>query len=170
MLDRIIGVFRLDVHTFEEIEHDTTATGQAAGVVVVAAIFSGIGGALGANVAGGGVAPNFLATLVSAVVGWVLWSWITYAIGTGLFDGRADLGEMLRVIGFAYAPQILAVIPCLGALVGAIWSLVAGFIAVRQGLDLDNAKAFLTVFVGFLVYVVLSVVVGILLGGMSMLT
>ena len=169
MLDRIIGVFRLHVPTFEEIEHDTTATGQAAGVVALAAICSGIGGAVGANLAGDGAGASFLATVFSAFAGWFIWSWLTLVIGTSVFDGRADLGEMLRVLGFAYAPQMLALIPCLGAFVGGIWSLMAGFIAVRQGLDLDNTKAFLTVIVGFIVYVVLSIVMGIFVGGLSLI-
>lgn len=169
MLDRIIGVFRLDVNTFEEIEHDTTATGQAAGVVLIAAVFSGVGGALSASFGGTSVGSSFLASLLGAFAGWIIWSWLTFVVGTRLFNGRADLGEMLRVIGFAYAPQVLAIIPCLGALVGGIWSLVAGFIAVRQGLDLDNTKAFLTVFIGFVAYVVFSAIMGIFLGGFSMI-
>jgi hypothetical protein len=56
------------------------------------------------------------------------------------------------VIGFAYAPLILGIIPCLGGLVGSIWALIAGFVAVRQGLDFDNVKALLTVLIGFAVY------------------
>lgn len=106
-----------------------------------------------------------MAALVSAFVGWLIWSALTYWIGTSLFDGTADLGEMLRVIGFAYAPQALAIIPCLGALVGGLWSLVAGFVAVRQGLDLDNTKTFITIIVGFLAYVAFSAVLSFLVGG-----
>jgi hypothetical protein len=86
-------------------------------------------------------------------------------VGTTLFGGQADLGEMLRVIGFAYAPQILGIIPCIGAIIGFIWSLVAGFIAVRQGLDLDNTKAFLTIVIGFIAYLVVVFLVGLVLGG-----
>jgi Uncharacterized protein conserved in archaea len=51
---------------------------------------------------------------------WVVWSAVTYWIETSLFEGKADLGEMLRVVGFAQAPLILAIIPCLGWLVGGI--------------------------------------------------
>jgi hypothetical protein len=86
-------------------------------------------------------------------------------VGTNLFGGKATVDEMLRVIGFAYAPQMLSIIPCIGGLVGWIWSLIAGFIAIRQGLDLDNTKAFLTVLVGFIVYVIGNIVVGAIIGG-----
>ena len=164
MLDRIKGVFKLDVNTFEEIEADESATSQAAIVVLIVAIISGIGTAavssyMGAN-AGGGV----IATVLSTLAGWVVWSGVTLIVGTKLFNGKADLGQMLRVIGFAYAPQMLAIIPCLGTLVGMIWSLAAGFVAVRQGLDLDNTKAFLTIVVGFIAYVVLSAIIGSIFG------
>ena len=42
-VDRVIGAIRLDPATYEEVEHDTDATWQAALVVAVAAIFSGVG-------------------------------------------------------------------------------------------------------------------------------
>ncbi len=74
------------------------------------------------------------------------------------------MGEMLRVIGFAFTPQVLGIIPCVGAIAGAIWTLVAGFIAVRQGLDLDNTKAFLTIVVGLVVYLAISFVLNLILG------
>ncbi len=38
MINRIIGVLKLDSATFEEIEHDQTATTQAAMVVLAVAI------------------------------------------------------------------------------------------------------------------------------------
>lgn len=167
LTERIVGVFRLDVPIFEEIEHDTTATGQAAGVVAVVAVLSAIGSSLTSGMTGSGMGTNVFVPLISAFAGWLIWSALTYWVGTTIFDGKADLGEMLRVIGFAYAPQALAIIPCLGAVVGGIWSLIAGFVAIRQGLDLDNMKAFLTIIVGFVAYVALTIVLDIFAGGMS---
>ena len=74
---------------------------------------------------------------------------------------------MLRVIGFAYAPQVLGVIPCIGWIIGLIWSLIAGFIAVRQGLDLDNTKALLTVIIGFIIVALGNLIIGAVLGGIG---
>ncbi len=170
MLQRILGVLRLDVSTIEEIEHDTTATGQAAGVVAIAAVCQAIGSSISAGISGSGVGAGFLVTIVGAFIGWVVWSALTYWIGTSFFEGKADLGEMLRVIGFAQAPLILAIIPCLGSLVGGIWALVAGFVAIRQGLDLDNTKTFVTIIIGFLAYVAIAAIGGIFTGGMSVLS
>ena len=52
MLDRVIGVFKLSSNTFEEIEHDQNATGEAAIVVAVVALLAAIGGGVGASVIG----------------------------------------------------------------------------------------------------------------------
>lgn len=164
MIDRIIGVFKLDAATFEEIEADESATGQAALVVLIVSLIS----ALGAGFFGeGSFGGAFIGQLLSSFLGWIVWSAITLAVGTALFNGKSDMGEMLRVLGFAQAPLVLAVVPCLGWVVGAIWALIAGFVAVRQGLDLDNVRAFLTILVGFVAYVVLAIIIGIFFGGMA---
>ena len=163
LLQRIIGVFKLDVDNFEEIEADESATTQAAMVVLLVALLAGIGrGFVGygdSSFIGG-----FLSAFISTFIGWIVWSAATYFVGTSLFGGNADMGQMLRVIGFAFSPQLLGIIPCVGAVVGAIWTLVAGFIAVRQGLDLDNTKAFLTILVGLIVYLALNFVLNLVLG------
>ena len=164
MLNRIIGIFRLDVNTFEEIEHDQSATGQAALVVIIVAIIAGIGSGFGAGIQGNPFFSGFFGTLISTLVGWVVWSVVSWFIGTSFFGGQADVGEMLRVIGFAQAPQILGIIPCIGVLVGWIWSLIAGFIAIRQGLDLDNTKALLTIIIGFIFLIVVYAIFGIIFG------
>jgi hypothetical protein len=77
--------------------------------------------------------------------------------------GQANLGEMLRVIGFAYAPLVLFIIPCIGWVIGVIWALFAVFIAIRQGLQLDNSKAFFTMLVGAVIYIILMVILNTLL-------
>jgi len=40
---RVIGAAKLDVHTYEEVEADTTAMGQAMGVVALSSVAAGIG-------------------------------------------------------------------------------------------------------------------------------
>jgi len=167
MYERLAGVFRLNANTFEEIEHDETATGQAAIIVAVVALISALGSGFFATAGQGNFLTSFLSTLVWTFLGWIIWSVVTYFVGTTFFGGQATVGEMLRVIGFAFAPQILAIIPCIGGLVGAIWSLVAGFVAVRQGLDLDDLKAALTIAIGFLVYFLGSILLASLFSGVG---
>jgi hypothetical protein len=158
--ERMVGAATLDVPTYEEVEHDRTATGQAAGVVALVAIATAIGSlhSGSAGVIGG---------LVSAFIGWLIWAAVTLFIGTRVFAGTADMGEMLRTLGFAQAPgvlKVLAIVPILGWIawiVAGIWMLVCGVVAVRQALDFTTGKAIGTVLLGWLCYVV----VGILIAG-----
>jgi hypothetical protein len=153
IVDRMKGAALLDVPTYEEVEADTTATGQAAIVVVIAAIASAIG-ALGRGGAG------VIGALVGALLGWVVWAGLTYLIGDKLLKGTATWGELLRTLGFAQAPgvfMILGIIPGLGVIVRfavSVWVLVAGIIAIRQALDFSTGKAIATALVGWLVVVI----------------
>jgi hypothetical protein len=164
MLNRILGVFRLKKETFEEVEHDRAATGQAALVVLLAALGTGIGSAVLTALGDGNLWLSFASLFLWAFVAWALASGITYFIGTVLFAGKATPGEMLRVIGFAFAPLTLGIIPCIGDFIGALWAMIAGFIAVRQGLDLDDLRAALTVLLSFAGYLVGRFLLSLLVG------
>jgi hypothetical protein len=163
MFARIIGVFMLDVKTFEEIEHNTSLTLPGAIIVLVVSLVSGVGNGLFNGFIHRSFLSGFIGSLIGVLLGWLLWSAVTWFIGTRFFKGEADLGQMLRVIGFAYAPMILSIIPCVGGLIGIIWAIAAGFIAIRQGLDLDDMKAFFTVVVGALAYIVLTGILNLII-------
>jgi hypothetical protein len=149
---RMKGAALLHIDTYEEVEADHTATGQAAGVVALVAIAQAIGGA-------GEGGFGIFAGVISALLGWLLWAGITYLIGAKLFGGRATWGELLRTIGFAQTPGVLYVlglIPVLGGIIRfgvAIWVLIAGIIAIRQALDINTGKAILTAVLGWLVII-----------------
>ena len=159
VFDRMRGAASLDVATYEEVEHDEKATGQAAVVVIIVAICSAIGA-----VWGGG--PSIIVAPITAVIGWLLWAAVTYVIGDKLLGGTATWGELLRTIGFAQSPGvflIFGIIPILGGLVRlvvAIWLLFAGVIAIRQALDFSTGKALLTAFLGWCALVALAFVTG----------
>lgn len=163
MFVRIIGVFKLSASTFEEIEHDTSLTLPAAIIVLLVSLVSGVGNGLFNGFLQRSFFSGFFGSLISVLLGWLLWSAVTWFVGTRFFKGEADIGQMLRVIGFAYSPMILSIIPCLGGLIGIIWAIAAGFIAIRQGLDLDDSKAFFTVVVGALAYILLTGILNFLI-------
>ncbi len=99
---RMIGAAKLDVHTYEEVEADTTATGQAMGVVVLSSIASGIGA-----VAYGAGPGLVVVGAIAALIGWFLWAFVTYVVGTKILpepQTRSDVGELLRTIGFSASP------------------------------------------------------------------
>lgn len=151
MIPRMRGAASLDIETFEEVEHDETATGQAAAVVMLVAVCQAIGesGAGLLSAVGSG-----LLTLVA----WILFAGITYLVGEKIFQGRATWGEVLRTLGFAQAPGVLyllGIVPVLGyiaSIVVSVWILVAAFIGIRQALDIGNVRTFLTILVGGGVY------------------
>jgi hypothetical protein len=163
MLARIIGVFKLDVKTFEDIEHDTSLTLPAAVIVLLVSLVSGVGNGLFNGFIHKSFFSGFLGSLIGVLLGWLLWSIVTWFVGTRLFKGEADLSQMLRVIGFAYIPMVLSIIPCVGGVIGIVWAIAAGFIAIRQGLDLDDMRTFFTVVVGALAYIVLTALLNLIL-------
>ena len=157
--ERIIGVFKLDSATFEDIEHDPGALQQAALVVAFAALLT----AFGESYTGSQLLQS-VSTVATFFIGWALWSFITLFIGTRYYDGTADITEMLRVIGFAFAPQALGIVPCLGSMIGFFWTIAAGSIAVRQGLDLNNKKTAITIGIGAVLYGVVKLNIAIFSG------
>jgi hypothetical protein len=156
-LDRMKGAAMLDVDPYEDVEADTTATGDAAGVVALVAVATAIG-------ASGAGMYAIVGGIASAFVGWLLWAGITYIIGDKLLGGTATWGELLRTLGFAQAPGLLlvfGVIPgvrVIVALLVGVWTLIAGLIAIRQALDFGNGKALLTAFLGVVCLTVLRLI------------
>jgi len=173
--NRMIRAAKLDINLYEEVEADKTAIRQAAVVVLIYSICAGIGAGL-VDVWDEGVGHFFLSLsvgLISALVFWLLWSLITYFIGTRLFRGpqtSATYGELLRTIGFAATPGILMIfvfIPYVGGLVYFIvwvWMLIAMVIAVRQALDFTTWRAIGTVVVGGIIYLVVALIIGLITG------
>ena len=170
MTQRVIGALKLDTATYEEVEHDPNAMRQAVILVAVAALLSGL---IGAGLHADNFVTGLLGQLVSTFVGWLVWAFVIWLVGTKLFAAEADLPEMLRVTGFAYAPALFSAIPCVNVLV-FFWMLATGFVAVRAGLDLDNGKTIVTIVVGLVAVVAVMMAIliplglaGALLGGLA---
>lgn len=131
------------MHIYEEVEADTDATNQAAGVVLLSSFAGGIG--LGGVGAGG--LTSFIIGGIAALIGWVTWAFVTYIIGTRLLpepQTHSNLGELMRTLAFAQSPGLLRIfggLPGVGPLVLSftqIWLLVTMVVAVRQALDYSN--------------------------------
>ena len=157
---RVGGVLRLDAAVFEEIESNSTVTGQAVAVVIAASMAAGFGaGALSGPI-------EMARETLGALIGWIMWAAVTYVIGARLMpepQTRTSMGELLRVIGFSYAPNfvaVLAIVPVVGAfvrIVVAFWLLAATVIAARQALDYQSTnRAIVVVMIGWLVFVLIS--------------
>jgi hypothetical protein len=140
--ERLLGAARLDPATYEEVEHDEGALGQALAVVLLS---GGAGGLAALGEGGIGV----LGGMVLATAGWGIWALLIYLVGTRLLpeaETRADLGQLLRTLGFAAAPgiaRVLAVITPLRAVVlvaTSVWMIAAMVVAVRQALDYTSTR------------------------------
>ncbi len=155
IINRMVRAARLEPALYEEVEADRGAMGQAMAVVLISSLAAGVGGA------GGEGSPGFLAVMVGALLGWLFWSLLVYLIGAKLLPEektQADLGQLMRTIGFSASPGVLRVlgfIPLLGIViqfVAQIWMLAAMIVAVRQALDYrGTGRALLVCLIGFLV-------------------
>jgi hypothetical protein len=166
--NRVLLAAKLNANVYEEVEADATAMNQAIAVVVLSSVAAGIG-----SMQQGGFSGILWGT-VMALVGWLVWSYLTYLIGTRLLPGpetRASYGELLRTIGFSSAPgmiRILGIIPGLMTItfaVSGIWMLIAMVVAVRQALDYRSTwRAIGVCLIGWVIQALLMVIVFALFG------
>ena len=167
--NRIIRAAKLDSNLYEEVEADKSALGQAMAIVV----FSSIAAGIGLYKTGGfsGIITGTMASLIS----WYVWAYLTYFIGTKFLpepQTQADLGELLRTIGFSSSPGLLRVfyfVPGIGGLlylISSLWMLVAMIIAVRQALDYNSTlRAVGVCVIGYIIQIFVLVIIFSIFGG-----
>ena len=165
-LKRIFRAIKIDPELYEEVEHDKSATLQAATVVILSSLAAGVGAiSMGAS--------NFFLGPTLSLVNWFIWAFFIFLVGTKLFPDKqtkSNVGELLRTIGFASAPGIIRVLGLtpelmLVSFVGAqFWILACMVVAVRQALDYKSLwKAFGVVFLsGFIISLVSVLIIFIL--------
>ena len=165
----MLGALRLDVPTYEEIEADPKATGEAAFVVVASSLVAAAGYALRS---GGTVNAGFLGA-IGELIGWALYAWFAYLVGAKLIPGpntKSSWGEIARTLGYATTPRfllILVAIPGLSAivrLVASLWILAATIVALRSALDSGTGRA---IIVAILASIVQAVVVSVIAGAIA---
>ena len=167
MIMRMLGAARLNVHTFEEVEKDTSATTQALIVVVLVSIASGVGGLLGGEDVD--IVRGLAFGVIQGVVSWAVWALVTMFVGTKILKTEAteaDWGQLARTTGFAQTPGLLNVlgfisgIGLLIAIVVFFWRIVAMVIAVRQALDYTSTlRALLVVLISFIPVAIINAII-----------
>lgn len=176
ILNGMIRAARLDKEFYEEVEHDPSYGQDALAVVVLVSALGAIGSFLNALFSGVNIVAALLGLILGlalAVGGYYLWVFVAQYVGTRFFKGSGDFGEVQRAFGFAYAPQalnLLAAIPCVGALVGIVawlWSIATGFVAIRQSLDQDDTNAALTVVVSAIVVFIVTAAISAIFAGLG---
>ena len=167
--NRIIRSAKLDSNLYEEVEADKSALGQAMAIVVFSSIAAGIG-----LYKTGGFSGIITGTMTS-LIGWYVWAYLTYFIGTKFLpepQTQADLGELLRTIGFSSSPGLLRVfyfLPGIGVLlylISSLWMLVAMIIAVRQALDYNSTlRAVGVCVIGYIIQIFVLMILFSIFGG-----
>ncbi|MGH9142875.1 MAG: hypothetical protein ACRD2I_17220 [Vicinamibacterales bacterium] len=167
---RLIGAMALDPVTYEEVEADRSATGQALLVVVL----SSVGAGIGARGLGSGSLQSTVFIGGLSILAWAAWALLTCQIGVRLMPERetqSDVGELLRTIGFSAAPgmlRIFGVVP--GAAIPAFaitagWMLMAMIVAVRQALDYKSTmRAVAVCALGWALALAIAVGLGLVFG------
>lgn len=155
LFSRMLRAAKLDVNLYEEVEADEGALTQATLVVVLSSLAAGVGGIF---------SYGFMAIIIgtiSALIGWYVWAFLTYYIGTKLLpeeQTEADYGQLLRTLGFASSPGLIRVVGIIPGLLGianfiaSVWMLVAMVIAVRQALDYKSTlRAVIVCVIGWII-------------------
>lgn len=163
LTERMTGAMKADVKTFQEIEADPTAIGQAVTVIIIAGVASLIGNVFRSGISGG------IMALIASLIGYALWTLLVVLIGTKLMPEpttKADFNEAFRVIGFSASPgvvNVLAIIPFLGPLISFvvwIWMVVVGVVAVREVLDYTStARAVIVCLIAAVICWIVSFVI-----------
>ena len=115
MWSRMKKASRLDTQGVLELKTDTTATGQAVGVLVLAALSSGVGNAVFTqlqhpNITITSIIVGSLANMISACFAAFVWSATVFLVGTKLFQGRTRYWELARPLFFSTSPFILLIL------------------------------------------------------------
>ena len=152
-VQRMVGAAKLDVATYEEVEGDTRATGQALFVVFLSSL------AIIIRNIGAGPA-EILVGFLGGLLGWGTWIVLVWIVGVKLMPEpatKSNVGELIRTTGFAAAPGLLRIfglIPLLGLPVLTVvwlWTLATMVVGVRQALDYrSTARAIAVCVIGFI--------------------
>lgn len=172
MLARTLRVLEFDRSVYAEVERDPAGTRQAALVVAVVAACA----ALGTVLLGGWHPGAILGAVLAALIRWLLWSGVDELIGTVLFRRPMSLQRLVRALGYAQTPQVLAVlafVPVMGAWVvlgSRLLAMVAGNLAIGHALELKLPQALAIRLVGFVVAFAAAAGVRAAMGDISFLT
>ena len=166
MFARMLGAASLNPNTFEEVEHDSSATWQAVLVVILVSIAGGIGGVLAGD---GDIVRGVIFGVVRGVVSWAVWALAAMLIGTTVLKTaatHANWGQVARGTGFAQTPGLLSVlvfIPIAGGIITFavfLWQIAAMIISLRQTLDYESTwRAFFVVVLAFIPVVIVNALI-----------
>jgi len=184
MWSRMKKASRLDQKGVLELKIDTTATGQAVAVLVLAALAYGIGYTAQTqfqrhNLSVYGIIVGSLANVVTVCFAAFVWSATAFLVGTKLFQGKTSYWELARPLFFASSPFLLfllIIIPAppiivqgnvpvywfqgIVAVAAVVWLFLSQVFALKQVMGLSLRRTVLTVAVGLLILAFIGIQFG----------
>lgn len=167
IVQRAIGAARLDGPTYEAVEHDVNASTQALVIVGIAAVSAAIGGLSNGW-------QGLVSALISGIVGFAIASYFVFFVGTRLTPSTqtsATYGEVMRCLGFAYAPNVLLflhIIPGIGGLLAfliGIWATVTAIVAIMHALEMSVVRAIITSILATIIASIIAIILAAIIGG-----
>jgi len=139
----LVRLARLDLTVFDDVKDEATATAPALAVVVAASLLAGLGSWLWWIIeidVEGMSDKNFEAFWKTFILGgifmaalWLLWVYISAMILSRAFRAGADMNQMIRTTGLAFAPMAISVLVFISVL-----AVPFGVIAVAATILLVN--------------------------------
>ena len=172
----LVRLARLDLTVFDEVKDNAAATVPALAVVVAASFLAGLGSWLWwvfeIEAGPGGDEKNFEAFWKTFILGgifmaalWVLWVYISAMILSRAYGAGADMNQMMRTMGLAFAPMAISFLVVIGVLAvpfGAFavaTTLLLTNVAIQATTDAEPGQVILSNLAGFAVF---AIVLGIL--------
>lgn len=183
-MDRIVGAVKLSRPIFDEVRRDPSAMMQAAGIVAVTGLLSGIsqfavyrgetidlgnGDTYEVTNSFFGPLASGIALAVLSLIFWVI-SAVLYRLVATKMLGSPEVNiqwqEVARPVGFASAPALLLIltpIPVIGYLVASllwIWTLATSIVAISETFRVSKWRAF---FIPLVAWIGLAIVLSLIL-------
>jgi hypothetical protein len=176
LTERIIGAFTFRQGVYAEVEKDLSFTSTAWLIVIVVSFLNKLG-----TVDADGFGARLIAAVVAtigSVVGFALGALVINWVGRSVFNADVSFDELVRTLGLAYVWQIVGLIgvfsgflACLllpALIVAWILGLIAWFVATKEALDLEWGQTIVTVIIGWLVFVVVGIIFGLILAAVGL--
>jgi len=176
LVNRIIGAFTFRKGVYAEVEKDTAFTTTAWILVAVVAFLNQLGSFASADL--GKWLVGAIGGTVFDILGFAVGVLIINWMGRAVFHADVTFNELVRTLGLAYVWRVIGVFGVISAfsdalscvlapitIIAVILMIIAWFIAAKEALDLEWLQTIVTVVIGWIVFIVITVVIsGVVLG------
>jgi hypothetical protein len=166
VLNRLLQTIRFDRDAFVWMEFNDRATGDALIIVAVTDVLFLIAGGTSLFGLVTGIF-DLLATLLSTVVFWLVYSGLVYATVVYLFRGDGRFPIYLRMAGFAFPTLLLTIATAqifgdglLATLLGSLWFLLVVAYGTHYVSDLPLDRSIVAAVLGWAGWIVVSTILG----------